>query len=571
MASDIAPNASENEIARPPPQWSLPDDDPNAASNQTAWNTWNDIQEKKDEEFTPRDPQAETQFWRSAARDLNIDDAPAESGPVSASVPPEFKETTQPNSSVPDIEGGPSSTSENVWGMARGVTGEMTSLQNRLRDELEDYDPNQNKDQYRDVARELVGPENDEPWEDKDPVRVSEQLDPGSGWNPDYDWMRFDDVGRDKVLADEAAKRRAIEDAARETMESALDEDDDTVKDLNEWETLTDQRPADFSTTGASTSGQVPGFIANRGRPEGTYGDGWSGSKQEIQNLQEQGVELRDPKSDAEAWRSIARELDIQADDQVEEAPKEDTIEETKSVTQAESESDSDTDSNDPVSANKTGNSDEDSWSRWRTVNSTWEQANEKVEERDPRKEVNMWMDSARELAASAETPTIENLEQPTFTTTNSPDLSNETSVWEQWRSSNANWERSVEKNEKEWAKGGANLSSEWSSSEDKKVDWGAGLGKTNSERSAWDNWNRVAGQEKGTDANMWWKNRLDGANDVKWEKNDAPLSSFPDQTSDTVSGMREDRLEDDLSVNSWRSMAKELTTDDEDVDADGK
>ncbi|KAI0566335.1 hypothetical protein FGB62_9g16 [Gracilaria domingensis] len=45
-----------------------------------------------------------------------------------------------------------------VWNDAqREVTGEMVDLQSKTRQELEDYDPVQNVDGYRDIARDLVG------------------------------------------------------------------------------------------------------------------------------------------------------------------------------------------------------------------------------------------------------------------------------------------------------------------------------------------------------------------------------------------------------------------------------
>lgn len=570
LAQEISPNESEEDLVRPPPQWTFPNGDPSDVGDENPWSSWNAAQQKNDEDVSPRDPKAETDFWRSAARDI---ESSSENPPIEVTSSPASTPFDPPDviidsdTNVPISKEG-SDGPENVWGMARGVTGEMTSLQNRLRDELDQYDPDENKDQYRNIARELVGPENDEPWDDKDPVRMSDQADAGSGWNPDVDWMRYDDVGREKALANEAAKRRAIENAARETMESALDEEDLDTREADEWNTLTDQRPSDISTTSASTSGQAPGFIANRGRSQGTYGDGWSGSKQEMENLKQQGEELRDPKSDTDSWRSIARELNVETSENVDDASLADAVDQSKLENEAVSVAESDTGS---VSqsfesvAESISTSDEldvNLWSQWRSSSSSWEKANEKLEERDPKKEVDMWLGSARELTSESNENEAENIAGTSGTDANTVDATGESSVWEQWRQSNLNWEKSIRENEKDWEQGKSDDSTTngWSGEEKGKKDWGAGLGKTNSERSAWDSWNRVAGQEPGDDSSMWWRTRFDDLGSTN-EGSETIAENVPN----TVSGEREERLESDSVVTSWRSLAKELASDEKD------
>ncbi|KAI0562594.1 hypothetical protein FGB62_57g013 [Gracilaria domingensis] len=68
------------------------------------------------------------------------------------------------------------------------------------------------------------------------------------------------------------------------------------------------------------------------------------------------------------------------------------------------------------------------SWDSWRSRSASWESANEKVPERDPKKKVNMWRSSARELSTGA---------------TLGVDQIGESASWESRRSGNFSWETS--------------------------------------------------------------------------------------------------------------------------------
>ena len=261
IANDLAPDSTEEPV-RAAPQWTYPDGNPaDIDSESNPWDAWTDVREADEERFVQRDPKAETDFWRSAAREVapgpDIDTSGVKgkarersdetvegrersedaAGPTKSNAwalwnealrneaAQELKQrdpkaetdfwrstarelsSSEPVNPAEELsETLEEANSEDVWRMARGVTGEVSDLQDRLRSELERYNPDENTDQYRDIARELVGPP-DDPL-DTEPKRVDAES--GSGWNPDVDWKRFDDINRER----EADAQRGVREAA---------------------------------------------------------------------------------------------------------------------------------------------------------------------------------------------------------------------------------------------------------------------------------------------------------------------------------------------------------------------
>lgn len=551
MAQSLGSESAQDNVPRPPPQWTYPDGDPRDVGDENPWNAWN-AAISSEQEIRPRDPKAETDFWRSTARDMvknnNTSSETKTSGNRTGGG--SFEKLSQDVSDLDDV-----TSSKQMWEMARGITGEMTSLQSQLREELDRYDPEHNRDQYRDIARELVGPPDDEPWEGDDPVRSQDKTEAGSGWNPDVDWMRFDDVGREKALAEEAARRRSVEDASRQSMLNSLE--NTNTSDINnkaENETVEGDSllgiPFDSKDDVVTVDGKVPNFIANRFRSGSTYGGGWSGAEREMERLQAQGIELRDPTSDTNQWRSAAKELNAELTNsgiKTEDADKSSVDSVSKETNAGNIGSLNDGTQTDGY----TDNGNEASvWSSWRSGNATWERANEKVEARDPKKEVDMWRSSARDLLSSKDLETSES----NVNKGSSAESTEESSVWAQWRNANARWEKGVLSSD---ADPGESFRGSPSNLDTGKVDWGAGLGKTNSERSAWDNWNRVGVQTSGDDATMWWNTRLDGS--VSMGGRDSPANTPLVNDEKKLTGDRKERLEKDSSINPWRSFAKEI------------
>lgn len=528
LAESIVPESAKRDPVRPPPQWTYPEGDPRDVGDQNPWVIWNAAQ-STEQDITLRDPKAETDFWRSTAREMIGKNTETCKDDVSTNLPDEYRsENIQPKPNSDNFN-----ASEKIWTMARGVTGEMTSLQNRLREELDQYDPEHNRDQYRDIARELVGPEDDEPWEGNDPVRSLDDVSTSAGWNPDVDWMRFDDIRRENIMAEEAAKRRSVEDAARQNMLDALNT---TAKDENFGNDIT-------SDPDVTVDGKIPNFLANRFRSDGTYGSGWSGAQREMDRLKSQGFELRDSKMDTDQWRSTAREL---IGEEATLDPKGDAWRSESSAGPSPPPLWSD-ENVDQVNNDADGGDERNLWSAWRSGDTNWKRANENVEQRNPKKEVDIWRSSARELLSS------DPVDHPVDESSSTP-KSQEASKWAQWRQANSQWEEGLFSNELD-ASGDSSSQRQWL--ENGRVDWGAGLGKTNSERSAWDNWNRVAGQVGGDDANMWWSTRHDGSVRADRSRSDQDVPLVNDEKE--VTGSREERLGNDTALQAWRSMAKEI------------
>lgn len=569
LSRNISPSDSDD-TPRPPPKWVYPEgegDIPEESENK-AWKAWNAAIDN-DAPLEERDAKAETDFWRSAAKEIGDDQTSPSNQPDQTFQPPDD-----------DILTNEPTKSSDVWQMARGVTGEMSELQEKLRSELERYNPDENTDQYRDIARELVGPP-EEPWENTDPKRSSKaDAEAGTGWNPDVDWMRFDDVRREQVKKAEQAARMEAQRVAREDLETAGDESQQNFSAVDDelTKTYTDQSVDESFINNASMS-SLPGFLTSRMRRSGTYGGGWSGAEEEAQKLVEQGVPLRDPKADAEQWRGVARELNIDVkvdgetvittDDQLSPEP-ESEADMDDLATQLENTRLAEEDGQ--TSAETTTTDEESSWSSWRSGAAKWEAASEKMEERDAAKEVDMWRSSAREFASGTPTPEptgVETKPASEMAKMNNPPDS-EGAIWDQWRSANTQWESSISAASEEVQPFNETT---WSGSTES--DWGAGLGgKAVSERSAWEQWNTVSDMGKTSDSSLWWKTRVDSSfetegmpdrsvnNTDEWRNIAREALNIPEKKVSEEPVSREERIEKDCTLDSWRSIAKDLIED---------
>lgn len=613
LAQEIAPSSQSDTVPTPPPKWTYPDGDPKDVGPDNPWKLWESAVEKeKTQSLTPRDLKAETDFWRGAARDLTSDTNP-ESSPeqnfsgvqndtlcnsgldsaiptganpqlksdpftvrsdskVGASSPKQSPFTT---SSIPSPDSGDSnsdsidltkgkkdpSSSTEIWQEARGVTAKMTSMEKEIRHELDKYNPLEGTDEYRQMARDLLGPTNDEPWEDKDPVPVSDRADTGSGWNPDVDWMRFDDVGREKALKDAAAQRReSINDSdstaqgvfngrnpdstnnsdesnagfGQETFAGSQfgnDEGDET-----KWNTYTDPQLSGSPFSDGLSEGKIPGFMQNKMRSSSMYGSGRLDAQRDIEDMQRRGIELRNPKDDTDAWRGTARELAVNSDlsNNQENIPS--TIENAESENISTSSSSQNTSFSEELSSEEESSS----WSKWQASKENWEKRNESLEERDPKKEVDVWRSSVKELLSGVSIP----VEDTAGGADNEPTLEEDSRAWENWKSSDEKWKQQVIQNEEEWmnARRDGENSNTYVGLEDENND---------AEQLAWKGWNKTVNTDMFNN----------GDAGSPWSKQFEPLVSG-DFTKDS-----EERVRGDKSVSPWLSMAKEVGSGENDSD----
>lgn len=589
--------ASNADPERPEPQWKLPEDEVPIQEDeaQSAWAAWNAAIVKDDGPVEQRDPSKETDFWRSAARD------------ISAPIAEESGEEGQEEREVDNKE-----SSTEIWRMARGVTGEMSTMQERLRIDLENFNPDENTDQYRGIARELVGPP-DEPGDDVDPVRGSDDTvgggaedsgvdaEAGSGWNPDVDWMRFEDIRREqakKVDADaredvireaQRKKAEALEQLGKDTGQGQGDitytdengrilSEDEVEQARKDGALFVDEAGTHISGSkeskqpGSRASGQVPGFIANKMMSRGTYGPGYAGVEEDIQSLQKDGVPLRDPKADAEQWLSAAKELKTKiGDDNIaasgddilagsSEVESEDTIEKVihSSIDQGEQSFD-----------------ESSSWSQWRDGAQRWEDAAANAEPRDPKAEVDMWRSSARELSGESQKRSTEG------TNVEAQIESEDGNVWDSWRKANQSWQSAVDEADKASPES-STLGERQSASADSNSDWGAGLNnQAISERTAWQNWENKSGEGLQAGSSLWWPSSTNsaGAKDLairrssdnnadQWRSAAIELGGYDSNPSaidgsDKGEESRAEKMKDDSNLSFWKDIAKGLSQQD--------
>lgn len=546
---DLARSLGSSDAAppRPAPTWK-DQEEATTESEAEAWASWQSARAQQSP-ITERDPRKETDFWRATAQELS-----------------------ESPTSLADTPVDPNASSSAIWGLARGVTGEMADLQNKLRADLDRYNPEENTDQYRRIARELVGPADDE-WETiSDAAGLRRPSAPGgtnaspaSGWNPDTDWRRFDDLKREEGLKIE---KNARADAARDAQkkrdeafgkidgrtdgQSARDitytdetgkvmTPQEVKKAMEEGAVFVDEsgseilstnnispdtfgeglQKKDNATKSIEPRKEIPGFIANRSRSAGTYGSAYSGAEQQMKELQSEGIPLRDPKADTESWREAARELNIEVEpDSVGTADAKEP-DKREAANQEVARTGPIADQQEQLSLFKDDcASDSDaaqSWQAWRNGNMGWTQRNADAAPRDPKQEVDMWRVSARELTAGSK-------QLGKFATTEEDAKGdnglNDSTAWNAWRDASKRWESSLQNTGMNLkVQGDSNL---WST-QNENADWGRGLNsRTSSDRSAWENWNKVKGGAPDSGSQSWWptmdyKNTTGDGNTEEW------------------------------------------------------
>eukprot|EP00171_Calliarthron_tuberculosum_P005565 IDg5565t1 len=136
-----------------------------SASAWAAWQRSRSMPEEEAESAPARDPDAETDFWRSAARELGS----------TADTPPR--------------------TQGDVWADAREVSSGVNELQRRLADELQMFDSSKGIDDYRAAAREIGTPSSADDAASSIPWTPDAAWDAANGagppveqWTPDVAW-----------------------------------------------------------------------------------------------------------------------------------------------------------------------------------------------------------------------------------------------------------------------------------------------------------------------------------------------------------------------------------------------
>lgn len=581
MARSLGNGRPESDPSRPAPVWEYPEGrdfstpqppevgvDGQGEEGRLAnpWATWSkalgDEPFAEPQNLASRDPREETDFWRSTARDLaassaemnvggtgeNEDDSHFSSRDV---VMPSGSEYADP--AVPSDQQG-------LWNAASQVTTSMIDMQDRLRGELESFNPYEKSDAYRDAAKQILGADRssqpssteDDHRESSKPEPVAEEQDEqaqksveqkgidansGSGWNPDVDWTRFDDVAREAQLkADMSQRAEAQKDAERKRREAVekmnmfdyspsgqssftfTDTDgkvlsqEEVAAAIAEGAVLIDENgnelaAADVSAPSSSTDTTIPSHSdksissegsagssfssRNRLRSQTAYGPDASDFAREMQLMLERGESLRDPEADKNFWRSAAREISSSETsskngktetnanhklDGLRSAEPESSEPETqttgdrtdsvadlnvssnvqeKMVSSGEKVSDKpDTDyvqtseSSQPAPVSN-GESEASSWAAWQSGRETWQKTVENAAPRDPKAEVDMWRDTARDLVSdssqdpsSATSPSKDD----SVTATGSTDADKEDSdPWNAWNAANLSWKQQLE------------------------------------------------------------------------------------------------------------------------------
>jgi hypothetical protein len=468
------PEGTDFSTPSPPP----PDVEPDAILPDP-WAVWNSALQKgiraADEPLPARDPDAETDFWREAAR---------EAVPVTGGSPVDAAKTRPVPGALSE-----NASQREIWGAASEVTASVSDLQERLRSELQNFNPYEETDSYRDIARELVGPVDDDDVETP-PTFVRDDVtdDPdfgvsaGSGWNPDVDWMRFDDIARDASLKLEKEQRAEVRDGADQTRRDAVDSvasDDSELFSYTDADgnILSSEEVEEAMAAGAmfvDESGVELGDLAdaaapqstqftpspladsppstpptqfprNKPRSSSTYGADSSAAISELKSLQEQGIELRDPEADKNFWREAASSIGIVSPvDPPASSP-------TPVVSSSESQMSVIAISVDDVSTASLAADREDeidstsAWSVWNSGQQAWVGATETAPPRDAKAEVDMWRDAAREVVSGSRGDKGSGNSGAKDAVSATVSGGNTASPWSSWTAANSTWENSLQ------------------------------------------------------------------------------------------------------------------------------
>uniref|UniRef100_A0A7S1ET39 Uncharacterized protein n=1 Tax=Timspurckia oligopyrenoides TaxID=708627 RepID=A0A7S1ET39_9RHOD len=560
---------------------------------KSGWEAWNSALQKEaemEEFIEERDAKAEVDMWRSTARELGSTESVSSAERLSAADSTRFEKNSSSNEDLggvpnfPDIDdilaGKYGETkrldefalesefsSSDLWQAARDVTSQSKNLEDRLRDEVTNYDPTEKSSDYLSAAREILG----------DPKSTGNVPSPPSEWNPSRDWSRFDDVSRQNKLNAEKNRRKETEDSLRRKMstdssveyvdsdgnvlsqdevdaafaDGALFVDEITGEnvDLNDlhgssevFDGYDDQTSSSDLVTAqdvlekslennfnlqeepeqavSSIPAPAASFIQRLSKRDfgSTYGADSPGQIFSAEELEKEGLLPRDPLSERDFWKSSAKEIiaevtGVKNDNVAEHEEKEKSTEfKTEDI---EDESDNSS-----------------AWASWTNASQEWTRSIENGAQRDPKAEIDQWRSSAREVTASSGT-------QTGFSVNSSGE------------------------------------------------DWGAGL-NPRSERSAWENWNDLSSPTSSLGGstispNLWFSNRPDTAKsmysnpDVSesakpefWRDIARDLSSSESSSSTMHSDSITDQVQSDITeeeatddndtVAFWRSFAKDMS-----------
>ncbi len=248
---------------------SLASDDNTDANDSSAWSAWQQARSKPEDEALrapQRDPDAETDFWRSTAREL---------------LPDALEETR-------------ASAQRAVWGDARDVTADVDKIKSQLEEELNSYDPDKALDDFRETARELT----------------NSQLD------------AIDQVVGGSTPSDTSTTPTSdfLPSVAASDFSSTPDFSSNTP---SETSNIDEPRPYDFDAAWGArtevpneawvrrdTSNFTPSSVPPRPSGGPTYGSDSNMDPKEFEEWRRSaGFQARDPKAETDFWRDTAKEL----------------------------------------------------------------------------------------------------------------------------------------------------------------------------------------------------------------------------------------------------------------------
>eukprot|EP00190_Bangiopsis_sp_CCMP1999_P002207 CAMPEP_0198736874 /NCGR_PEP_ID=MMETSP1475-20131203/67578_1 /TAXON_ID= ORGANISM="Unidentified sp., Strain CCMP1999" /NCGR_SAMPLE_ID=MMETSP1475 /ASSEMBLY_ACC=CAM_ASM_001111 /LENGTH=1175 /DNA_ID=CAMNT_0044500727 /DNA_START=134 /DNA_END=3661 /DNA_ORIENTATION=- len=570
LAKDVVPSEASSEPApveeSSGPKWTYPEDvDPNDFFNQSeddkaAWGTWNSAIEKEStQELEMRDPAKEKEFWRGAAQELT-NETTSQSGKDSKKSEKEMPQTSE----TPEMPVIPNDPTE-VWKAAREITTETQAFQQALREEVQNYNPADEKQPYKNIAKDLLADlQERKELNEKLKAEQNENMEDSkvsvNDWDPDRDWRRFDDVD-----AELERQRQALENASKWREEMAGSEADSSV--------------APAPNTGAAPTSPIR-FTDENGKLL---------SREEVDMLASEGAVFVDENGNPVDMSGSLLDSAESSDESVsnDDEPAsvgDEPVDTDKPVEPISFET---TPSGAPQGAAPT--------IKRRFKSSTYggdrggiEQDLQALESegvglRDPKADTDFWRGTAKELTNSDGTTDGADSEGAKTDVTGKESASQEEddkSAWDAWSNARQGWEndldnmseRDPKKEVDMWRGAAQELTGGSSSSAPAKKDWGSGM-EGGSFSSAWESW-RESSPVQPTNKDQWWSNRSDN---VKGRTNsDVASSSDPGFWSGIAKDMKPDEEKaseqagdgdkKDLgeSINMWLDFAKSVKIEDD-------
>eukprot|EP00184_Porphyridium_aerugineum_P002349 CAMPEP_0184698714 /NCGR_PEP_ID=MMETSP0313-20130426/5226_1 /TAXON_ID=2792 /ORGANISM="Porphyridium aerugineum, Strain SAG 1380-2" /LENGTH=685 /DNA_ID=CAMNT_0027157685 /DNA_START=93 /DNA_END=2150 /DNA_ORIENTATION=- len=564
------------------------------AATRQGWAAWNTalIREyTNEEELVERDPNAEVDMWRGAARDLGFTAKSERSKAagmeafdprISRDDDEEDEEELGGVENFPDVEAilgstnkfmnsEPASLQQSVWDDARDVTRESFEFQEKLREEVESYDPRKSKDMYKDVARDILGNQTQE----------FQRQTSENDWNPSRDWSRFDDRGRQNQIDAEKQRRLEFEQTYRSQSGFGLGsgfqgQDDDDV------------------LSGTDSEGEIQyvdadGNILSKEEVEAAFREGASfvdettGDTVDFLSLGSAKTTRPPPIDDIV---DIPTSPAVSAADVLQFEPPAGLVE--------EDEFDANTQPPQQVNSFLSRLASKRSGSQYGSDSSVAAKESS-LPPRDPAAEKDFWKNSVKDVVDptiaeswSASDVTAKSA-KPSPSTTDTSSLEDisvndeeSASAWSSWQSATKSWTESVSTASNRNMKADADM---WrstarevapSSSSDMQPgdsDWGAGLDGTGvSERSAWGNWQENSPLAEAPGATLWFQNRPDAAKSMNVNPLGVSESSQPDFWRDmakdiaggasksAASSSAESGEATDSNIDMWKSFAKDIS-----------